>query len=148
MADGLTVTIKGDKKLIQELKAVGVDVQRALDDALKSGAKPIQQVANSKAPGPHIAVSDPQIKGDSGEIKVGPDDNHWYYKFLEYGAGAHTIPGSILVLFGTDFVTGSVPHPGFAARPFLRPALDENKSQAERRMGDELRKAIERGRAS
>lgn len=143
------VTIKGDEKLIKELKRLGVDVDRVLDDALKAGAKIIQREANPKAPGPHIEIGDVKKIGDGAEIKVGPDDEHWYYRFLEFGAGPHSIGGhQILTLFGEEFITGPVEtHPGFAARPFLRPALDEGRGRAQDAMGDELKKAIMKGRS-
>jgi len=145
----LTVRLEGDKELIKELKRLGVDVRAALDDALREGAEVVQRAANPKAPGEHIEIGDAQVRGDGGEIKVGPDDDHWYYRFVETGAAAHTVgaSGQVLKLFGEDFVTGSVEHTGFSARPFLRPALDENEGKAQDAMGDELRKAIEKGRS-
>lgn len=147
---GLTVRIEGDAELIRKLERMGADVDKVLGQALQDGAEVVQQAANPKAPGPNIAISDPKRRGSRREIKVGPDSEHWYYRFIETGAGAHQIGAErqVLKIYGEDYVTGTVQHQGFPARPFLRPAFDENKGRAQDAMGDVLKKAIEQGARS
>ena len=91
-----------------------------------------------------VKVSDAAV-----EVGIGPDKDHWYYQFFETGAGRHPIgpeskkairfPGAE----GQELVRFGVTHPGMAARPFLRPALDGQKAEAVRALGQELRRRIE-----
>ena len=79
--------------------------------------------------------------------EIGPDADHWYYRFAETGAGRHEIkaaPGGALVFEGredTQFAK-KVDHPGFAARPFLRPAIEGRQSDATHAAAAELRRII------
>jgi HK97 gp10 family phage protein len=150
---GLQVKVEGDIELIKELKRLGVDVDRVLETALEAGAEVVQRAANPKAPAPHIEIGDVEKRGDRTQVKVGPDDEHWYYRYFETGASAHQIAavsGATLRLAAADgdgygFPT-AVPHPGMGAKPFLRPALDENEAKASNAMGDELKGAILKGK--
>jgi len=144
---GLTVkvTIEGGEELLRRLQQIGVDVRGALEEAALEGAEEIRQPANQNAPGPYI-VAEVAEKSDQGvTVAIGPDPEHWYYRFFETGAQAHTITGAPLAFEGEEgtVVTGRVSHPGMAARPFLRPAFDERKDAAKESVGERLRKIIE-----
>lgn len=109
----------------------------------------IQEAANPKAPEPHIIVEEMEKSGRQVTVGIGPDDAHWYYRYLETGASAHEIRGNPLLRFeGREglVITGAVNHPGMAAKPFLRPAFDEKKNAAKDEVGAELKKVIERAR--
>lgn len=153
--DVVTVKIEGVEALIKELKRLGADVERAEKDALEAGAEIIRDAARNKAPGGQIEYGYERKRGvggmdraPQGSIFIGPDEPHWYYRFFEFGAGPHSIGavGQILTLYGVDFVTAKTPHPGMAKKPFLRPALDENQTRTQKAIGDELEKAILKGR--
>jgi len=53
------------------------------------------------------------------------------------GATSDVATGTLKI--GDNYVTGAVLHPGFPARPFLRPALDARATQAVQAFGDRLR---------
>ena len=132
--DVVRVQVEGVKELLKELERLDTDVTKVKKKALESGAEVIRDAANSRAPGPNVAHGYTRKKGmggieqaRQGAIFIGPDDEHWYYRFFEFGAGAHDVGAAsqILTPYGEEFVTGAVPHPGMPAKPFLRPALDE-----------------------
>ena len=144
MPTGITVKVE-DTELLRDLKKMGVDVNEVLEAALAAGAKIIEDEANRRAPGPHITTGDFKKRGMSAEISVGPDDDHWYYRFFETGATPHGISGNRLLRFlvgGDEVFARHVSHPGMAAKPFLRPAADENENQTRDAIGDKLKKAL------
>lgn len=61
---------------------------------------------------------------------------------LELGTRPHLIPGPVRLPNGA--VVRNIQHPGAAARPFVRPALDETKEAATRATADALREQLER----
>jgi HK97 gp10 family phage protein len=142
---GIDIEIEGGEELLASIKAMGIDVQKILREAALRGARVIVDAANERAPGPHNAS---EVKKDSAErveVDIGPDEDHWYYRFFETGAGRHEITGDPLAWGegAEDVVTGRVLHPGMAARPFLRPAVDENEGKTADAVGQVLRGAIE-----
>jgi HK97 gp10 family phage protein len=139
------VTIEGGEELLRKLQKMGVDVREALREAALEGAEAIRGPANQSAPGPHIIAEVVGSDQKGVTVAIGPDEEHWYYRFFESGAQAHEITGTPLVFQGEEgtVVTGRVGHPGMAARPFLRPAFDRHKDDAEAGVGEKLRKIIE-----
>jgi hypothetical protein len=76
-------------------------------------------------------------------VKIGPDKDHWYGRFLETGAGAHIITateGKLLRFYqgGAVVYAKTVHHPGTPAVPFLRPARDNKAGEALRIFGREM----------
>jgi len=118
-----------------------------LRDAALDGAKVLQQAANADAPGPHIETDVVSVSKKQVVIAVGPDKEHWYYQFLETGSPPHTImPSEKSALRWPDgdeaVFTSVVKHPGMAARPFLRPAIDEHWGAAVNAAGASLRRRL------
>jgi len=136
-----------DRELIAALRRMSGDVEKVLQAAVFAGAEVIQDLANQKAPGPHVELKlDPKVRRGELWCNIGPDKEHWTYQFLETGATEHEITGALLgyQAEGEDVVFGSrVQHPGMAAKPFLRPAFDEGKKDAEVKVGDVIRRAVE-----
>jgi HK97 gp10 family phage protein len=64
------------------------------------------------------------------KYSIGPSGEKFYLMFLELGARPHSIkPKKANVLADKEsgfFAGGEVQHPGVTARPWLRPAIDEN----------------------
>lgn len=145
-ADRITVTLEGGEALVQALRALDGQVKAALRRATLAASEPVVDVANAKAPGPHIEAEVVSATENRVTVAVGPDKEHWYYRFAERGAAAHEITGVPLIFEGRAGMirTASVSHPGMAARPFLRPAMDEESGAAEAAMGATLRAAIGR----
>lgn len=147
MARGLTVkvTIEGGEELLRKLRQMGMDVKGALKAVALEGAEEIRQAAAQDAPGPHIVAEVVEQNDRSVTVAIGPDKEHWYYRFIETGAQAHEITGTPLAFEGDEgsVITGRVRHPGMAAKPFLRPAFDHHKDDAKASVGEKLRKIIE-----
>ncbi len=77
---------------------------------------------------------------------VGTDDVRGI--FLEKGVRPHTItPRSAGALWweGAWHPVGHVEHPGYTARPWLKPAADESAPAVLRAMGEEIRDSARRG---
>ena len=145
----VTVRIEG----ADELKAAIEGLRRAargpiLERAALKGAEVIRAEASGNAPGPHVEAEVTKAADLAVEVGIGPDAAHWYYQFFETGAGAHSIDPTkkkALAFPGREgqVVRFHVGHPGMAAKPFLRPAVDSQKDAAVQATGDELRKGIE-----
>lgn len=149
MGDLLGVKIEGTEELLRKLEALGVDLRALLVQATEAGGEVIGDGAADAAPGEGITVEVMSKKAGSVEVGIGPDKEHWYYRFSEYGAQPHEIsPETAKVLAfegsgGTVFA-GGVSHPGMAARPFLRPAITNKAEEASAALGTVLEKALEK----
>jgi HK97 gp10 family phage protein len=138
--------ISGDRELKRKIEQLKGRARAALLDAAEAGAGIIKRAAEPNAPGPHIEIGNEKVKGGVAEVEIGPDREHWYYRFFEFGAGQHEIKGSPLVFEGNSgtVVTGKVSHPGMAAEPFLRPAADKNEDEVRDEAGKVFRREIDR----
>ena len=144
----VTVKVEGGEELQRKLRRLKGEVNAALDDAAMAGAEVIRRAANSRAPGPHVEAEIVERTKLGAEVNIGPDEEHWYYRFAETGATAHEekpLNREALAFLGEggDKVVTSVDHPGHPADPFLRPAIDGNVDEANRAVGERLRQAIE-----
>jgi HK97 gp10 family phage protein len=158
-------TVEGVDELLKKLERLGDDAQAAQAAMLAAGGEVLRRAAASRAPGPHIEMT--AAKPDKlgrASVLIGPDKPHWYYKFLEFGAGGHELTArafkatrskkakqrnaskQVLVFPGPGGLVfaRSAKHPGFAARPFLRPAVDEKWPEVQQAMGDVLLERIEK----
>ena len=146
---GTQIKLEGIDELRKKLDQLQSRVDDAMLDAARAGAKVIVDEANSNAPGPHVVVGNEQTQENEASVEIGPDEEHWYYRFFETGATAHEIKaakGSALAFEGSagDVITRSVDHPGMAANPFLRPAMEDKEEAAKNAAGKEFRREIER----
>jgi len=139
----LSVTVEGGDEVIAALKRLGRNVDAEVGAAVEEGGEVIRQEANRLAPGPHVVMEVEEGKGFAS-ANIGPDEEHWYYRFFETGAGRHLITGTPLAFEGKRgmVVTGAVDHPGMAADPFLRPAFDGKQGEARDRVEARLKKAV------
>jgi HK97 gp10 family phage protein len=145
----LSITDASWKKLRGQLKELEKAARKEImEAAVLAGAEIVKDEANQHAPGPHIEVALDKVTDTNAIAKVGPDNEHWQYRFAELGATPHEITGAPLVFQGRAglIVTGSVSHPGRAARPFLRPAMESKSREVQQTMADvieeEMRKAV------
>ena len=145
----VVVNIEGREELKAKFERLGRAARGpALERAVLAGAEPIRDEANRRAPGPHIEAEISEASEQAAEVEIGPDREHWYYRFFEFGAGSHAIgpsKGRAIRFPGSEGETirFGVVHPGMEARPFLRSALDGRKDEATREVGEELRRGIE-----
>lgn len=144
----VTVRLEGGEELLAKLRALDLNVKEELRDAGLAAAERIRATAEGMAPGPHIRLRVARQTATMVALEIGPDKEHWYYKFFETGARPHEIVGDPTLSFeghSGRVVTRRVRHPGMAASPFLRPAMDAEEGGARDEFGSRLRARIERG---
>jgi HK97 gp10 family phage protein len=132
------VTLEGADEVINALHSLSEELQgQALGKIALKGADVIQTLMDSKAPEKgQIEKQITKISPTAAEVAIGPNSKKWYWLFIETGARAHEITARLkqaLKLYpeGPDIYAEDVPrHPGFAARPFVRPAADEAEDAA------------------
>lgn len=150
MSKGFRAEIKGDKEFYKKLRSMSNQMALILEDAAEAGAEVIRNQAIQLAPGPHIETDLVKKTRHFAEVEIGPDEEHWYYRFFETGAQPHEItPDTRLGLefpgaAGEMIVRVVASHQGMAARPFLQPAMDEKKGQAEEATGQKFILVINR----
>lgn len=140
------IVIDGQDELLAKLRKLGDSAQAHVELATTIGAEFIRDEAIGRAPGPEIKQVMVERSASTATAHVGPDRQHWYYRFFETGAGGHGITGNQYLAFvGSQgfIITRSVQHPGVTAAPFLRPAIQGNKDEIARRMGAAFRRAID-----
>lgn len=166
MANNMRFDLRGDKALIRALDALEDKVERrVLTSAVGKAARPILQSAKSKVPqrtgalrnslgikryrskrlpmavaiiGPRVNFkATKKVAANIGDQNIKP---HKYAHLVEFGTAPHVIPGA--------FVGGKGPltvsHPGTPARPFLRPAFDQNVGRAQTVMASEIWNGIKK----
>lgn len=140
----IVVQLDGDRELLAKLERLGISIENVLEAAVCAGAEIVRDDARSRAPGPNIEQETVKRTRRMVEVDVAPDEEHWNYRFFELGASAHGIEGSPLVFMGANGLvyTHQVDHPGMTAQPFLRPALDGQREQAQQAMGSVWREAL------
>lgn len=154
----ITAKVKGMSELKMALRALQVDCKSALKEASLAAVQPIHDEAEELASrseyptdaghlAEHIEIDVWKSTPTVCRIKIGPDPDHWYGRLLETGANAHTITareGKVLMFYvGGQLVSAKeVHHPGMAAQPFLRPALDTKHQEALRLFGAEMKRRL------
>jgi|YNPBryulayer2012_1023412.scaffolds.fasta_scaffold00014_36 HK97 gp10 family phage protein len=136
----LHIQISGLDELYKKLELTKEEVNARKKAALDAGAKIVGYEADRLAPRPGSI----KTKIDSEEAIIGFDKDKWYWRFFELGASPHEIEGDPLVFEGDAglVITNKVNHPGMAARPFLRPALESQKDLVIRVMSEVIREAL------
>jgi hypothetical protein len=148
----VVVKVEGGDELIAQLRALGIDVDAAVEEASMDAVRIWVDEANRLAPGPHVVAVVASASAGKATIDVGPDNEHWHYRFFELGVQPHEIrprkkSGKKALSFD-DIVVKSVSHPGMAARPFLRPVADSRSDEVAAAFGKYLAAIIERHRQS
>lgn len=124
------ISIDGVKELNDLLQKLPDKIEKkALDNAMRTGANVVKKAAQSKAPVNTGLLRDSiKVKKDSSQQKAGAfqvgifKERKKHYPFY-----AHMIE------FGTSKMQ---------AQPFLRPAFDENRAEALKRIVERLAKSI------
>lgn len=160
------------KELVSMMENIDKKVRnKGLRDALKVGKKIFLEAAKLKVPKKYkvllrslgsrekykfakgFAYSVLGAKRRAGKWIKGLEHIPTKYAHLvEYGAAPHTIgrgdiTSDILIQKGRSYKSTGNMHPGARAKPFLRPAWDQNKERILGAMERVLKAAIEEGRA-
>ena len=149
MTDTFRAVLVNEAEVLRQLEKAGLVVKDVLEQATLAGAKVVLEAAEPKAPGPHIGMDVSMKRKEKVVVEVGPDEDHWHYRFFETGAQPHEIKprSKEALLIEGNIYAERVAHMGMAARPFLRPALDSNKDEIVAAIGkviEEKLKAIAR----
>ena len=150
--------IEGGEELLEEMRALGVNVRKTLIGATRAAMKVVQAEAELRAKplstrrGKATRLVFSSKKRDHATADVGPSKKKWMLRFFEQGVTRHEIVAGrhspALVFEGNRglVVLTRVNHPGMAARPWLRPAMDGKRDEATKVFGQALRAAIEEKR--
>ena len=147
-------TVTGGDEIVRKLRALGVNMERAQEVVLRAGAEVVRQAAADNVRSASSSVASDitvQRVGDEGGamvVGVAPTRKTWYAVFLERGTRPHTVKarsGKALRFIGPsgDVYRRSIQHPGTKARPFMRPAADENHERIVNAVGDKARTILE-----
>lgn len=155
--------VTGGEDIAKALEAMKVEIERnMMRGAMRAGAQVILEEAKSRVPQDTGALRDSLrirtgAKGgkvfayvQAGRSKKKGDP--FYAHLVEYGvkrhviiAGGGTKAGKALAA-GARILGEKVDHPGFAAKPFMRPALDAKAQSAIDSIAAYLRKRISKGK--
>ncbi len=142
----ISIELEGSEQLIRKLKRLGVEVGDALEISAHVGMAVMRSASNTLAPSSELEQETTEKRKRLVAVDTGPPKKKWYWQFLETGAEAHEISGNPLLVFEGDqgiVATGSIDHPGMAARPFLAPGFDQSHKRAEKEFGTSIKnKAI------
>lgn len=124
----MKLELEGVKELINELERVSDDVAGDLAKVIKKGGKIVRDAAKSNIESQGLvktgALRDSMkmriTEKDRSQVEATIGPTKFYGRFHEFGTKK------------------------MKARPFLRPAFDENSDKVQEVIADELRKTIER----
>ena len=146
----MTVQLKGAEELRKALQELVPKMQaNVIRGGLRAGAKVIMKATQEKVPS-HLGLLKKSIRvGTSfrngvakATVKAGNKDA-FYWHWLEFGTHAHEIrPKNGKSLFFAGISGSIIHHPGAKAKPFLRPAMDENISAAMAAVGEYINKKL------
>lgn len=138
MIESREVHVKGLSELNKFFDQLPVKLRvNVMRGALRAGARPILRSARSKihsvsgelARGLQVSTN---LEGRVAKARIRARGKHGYIaRWVEYGTKAHWILARIAkaLAVGGGFLT-RVRHPGSQAKPFMRPALDEQAGAA------------------
>lgn len=160
--------VSGLKQLDAYLSAFPKNLQKgAIRSGLRQAANQVAEEVKLRAPGRisnSVKVGSPRQNEDGTfSIRVYIDERKGSIGFVgyfqEYGVAPHliartgskegrvairkakegrgTVKGGVMKI-GDDFVSGIISHPGHAAHPFMRPALDAKAKQAIEAFADQV----------
>lgn len=158
-AKPVSVRVSGADEILRNLNRLPPQVRRQhLLEAVKPGAEVIKRAVEEKAPRGegdatykgqpigHLAdsiVVEGEVMDDDAVIyKIGPDKHHFYAPFVEFGHAIVRVTNRIKNAAGRTIrretqELGQVP-----PHPFMRPAYDESKNEAERAVARELQRRL------
>lgn len=160
-------TLEGGDKLVKELLAVSANAKKSVKGINRAGTNVIKKQANANAkmltgrsgqPIKDVRASQPvkqAVRLRSGFVvgSVVPAKGFGFLKFFEYGTKSGwrwARKGKPFTFFAGNklIVTRLIKHPGMAKKPWLSPAIESSKDAAIAKVGDALRDAVEKLKAT
>lgn len=146
--------VTGGADIVRKLKELGVNMERAQEIVLRAGAEVVRQAAadNVRSASSSVAsdITVQRVGDEGGAVVIGiaPTRKAWYAVFLERGTRGHAVTATsakALRFVGTSGVVyrRSIWTKGTKARPFMRPAADENHERIVAAVGDKARTILE-----
>ncbi|QZP08197.1 HK97-gp10 family putative phage morphogenesis protein [Caenibius sp. WL] len=145
----MSIRIKNMDALSRALQQFPLRVQQnAAKRAVRQGVNVLRDEARQtvRRHSGKLAASIKTTVSTRGNVTIGrvrlKGEHAFIGRFIEYGVTAHFIRAGAkkgeqvhsgsgdAMKIGGEFVTGTILHPGFAPRPFMRPALDSKGSEA------------------
>ena len=151
MAARQIIAIEGLDEVVRELKRRGANVADGLEAICKAGAEVIHADAAGRAPGDigeRLLVKTIQKRPKQVTVGIGPSKRDKIARFVEDGTKPHDIPKARkgrrrkpLYINGSFVMVAH--HPGARPKPYLRPAYEAKKNDAQDAMGKATGKALE-----
>lgn len=150
MADSVQVTVKNGAEIEKALKQKIGQAEDILAKATAAGAELLRAEASQRAQAIGRQLSEniiSEVKEKSStavEIEVGPDKDRFWGLFFEFGTDEHLVkPQQQRALkLDTGRIVAQARAGGIRARPWLRPAFDENSDEAIEIVGEQLQEAL------
>lgn len=144
----MDIEIEGMEELEKNLNDILEIIATATLAMVKAGEEVLEEEADRLAPKRNVMASKLRSKTKTQVVMdFGPDKENWTMRFFETGATRHEISGTPLVFEGANgelIRIDTVNHPGMAARPFMRPALDGKGAQAMEEAGEAFWEIVKR----
>jgi len=148
-----TIRIKGMADLTRRLREVKGAIADTLEEAGTLGMLAIEGGARDKVSVDigelRRGITTKTLEKSESSVKIGTGTNIEYAPYLEYGTGIYAESGKgrttpwVYHYTGTKGPEGWRFTRGIKAKPFLRPAYDENKEWVKEIVRDELERAIQ-----
>lgn len=158
-AKPVSVRVDGADEILRNLNRLPPQVRRQhLLEAVKPGAEIIRQAIEEKAPrgegdkeykgrkighlADSIVVEGRVVDDDAVIYSIGPDKDHYYARWVEFGHALIKVTNRIKNAKGRTVKRetrkiGEVP-----PHPFMRPGYDSSKDDAERAVARELKRRL------
>ena len=139
--------ITGESELMDRLNSMSDDLKKNITkEALMAGAKVVKREMSAKARGSIAQSIEIEFSDTTGipTIRIGPDKEHWYAAFQEFGAVPHTVKinSKQILSDGGDFFGREIRHPGLTKKPFVRPAIDDHEAEVKTAMMAVIRRRL------
>ena len=142
----LNVFAENEREVIQAIVDANASVKKLLVAAVEAGSEVVEKVLDATGPGDGNAYSVVSRKESQVVAHIGPDKDHWHYRFFETGVqhDAPILPKDAKALRIGDLYRASAQPAGFPARPFIRPAGDSEQvlNDAAKAAGEKFKQAI------
>ena len=152
MAGRTVVEMQGLDRVVRELQRKGLDVRAGMETICHAGAEVVLADAKARAPdyvAENLGRRTSAKRATRVEVSLGPQREKHIARWVEFGTKPHTIQPRTkkrgrkraLAIPGWG-IYRRVRHPGSKKRPFLRPAYEAQKENAQDAMQAQTRRVV------